>query len=78
MDPDPNQDTHAYQRPSSNSHVVILHEKLIRRKSDRYMANIGLAFHKLGYKVTILTSQYDKHDCIGDFKVGSESILNKL
>lgn len=69
MDSDPNEDTRVFQRPTSNSHVIIFHEKLIRRKEDRYVINIGLAFQKLGYRVTILTSQFDKHDCIGDVKV---------
>lgn len=70
MDPDQNEDTRVFHRPSGISHVIIFHEKLIRRKEDRYVINIGLAFQKLGYKVTILTSQYDKHDCVADVKVG--------
>lgn len=69
MDPDPNEDTRVFEKPSGTSHVIIFHEKLMRRKADRYIINIGLALQKLGYSVTILTSQYDKHDCIVDVKV---------
>ncbi|XP_023027732.1 alpha-1,3/1,6-mannosyltransferase ALG2 [Leptinotarsa decemlineata] len=66
-------EAHTVERPTQEPHVVILHEKLIKRKSDRYILNIGLAFRKLGYKVTIVTSQYDKNDCIADIRF-SDSI----
>ncbi|CAH1119751.1 unnamed protein product [Phaedon cochleariae] len=69
-------ETHIFERPTDQSHVLIIHEKLMKRKTDRYILNIALAYHKLGYKVTILTSQYDKHDCIGDVKFAdSVSVL---
>nr|CAH7753869.1 unnamed protein product [Callosobruchus chinensis] len=59
-------DAQGFQRPSAESHVVILHEKLTKRKTDRYLLNIGLAYEKIGYKVSMLTSQYDKDDCVAD------------
>ncbi|KAJ8967734.1 hypothetical protein NQ317_009796 [Molorchus minor] len=56
----------AERSPPVEPHVVFLHEKLIKRKSDRYIINLGLAFNKIGYKVTLYTSQYDKHDYVSD------------
>ncbi|VEN51472.1 unnamed protein product [Callosobruchus maculatus] len=60
------QEGRGFQRPTEESHVVILHEKLTKRKTDRYIINIGLAYEKIGYKVSMLTSQYDKDDCVAD------------
>lgn len=58
-------------------HVVILHEKLIKRKTDRYIINLGLAFSKIGYTVTLFTSQYDKNESIADIPVSSNFFFLK-
>lgn len=58
------------------SQVIIFHEKLGRRKIDRYIINIALAYQKLGHKVRILTSQYERHDCITDIRVFIFNIIN--
>ncbi|KAG5888437.1 hypothetical protein JTB14_020211 [Gonioctena quinquepunctata] len=64
--------TRSVARQTEDPHVVILHEKLIKRKTDRYILNLGLAYRKNGYKVTIVTSQYDKNDCIADIKFSDQ------
>lgn len=50
-------------------HVVILHEKFGRRSIDRYIANIALIIEKIGYKVTLYTTNFNKHNCIQDLPV---------
>ncbi|XP_018579392.1 alpha-1,3/1,6-mannosyltransferase ALG2-like [Anoplophora glabripennis] len=60
-------DDSVQERPQvAAPHVLILHEKLIKRKTDRYVINLGLAFSKIGYKVTMFTSQYDKNENVAD------------
>ncbi|CAG9855589.1 unnamed protein product [Phyllotreta striolata] len=46
--------------------VVILHEKIGRRKSDRYILNIALAYQKLGYEINILTTQFEAQDVLNE------------
>ncbi|XP_056637740.1 alpha-1,3/1,6-mannosyltransferase ALG2-like [Diorhabda sublineata] len=53
---------------SEKPHVVILHERLARKKEDRYMLNIALAYQKIGYKVTILTSHYERDHSFTDIR----------
>lgn len=65
-------DVNVQERPQPTVlHAVILHEKLIKRKTDRYVLNLGLAFSKIGYKVTLFTSQYDRNESIADISVSS-------
>ncbi|CAH0545789.1 unnamed protein product [Brassicogethes aeneus] len=52
--------------PLENKKIVFLHEKLTKRRSDRYIVNIALAFQKIGYDVDIYTTFFDPYDCIED------------
>ncbi|XP_072389761.1 alpha-1,3/1,6-mannosyltransferase ALG2-like [Diabrotica undecimpunctata] len=56
-------------------HVVILHERLSRRKSDRYILNIALAYYKIGYKVSILTSEFERNEAITDIRFAGKVAL---
>lgn len=71
MDSEPNiicKTPPTYQN-QEDSHAIILHDKLTRRKIDRYIINIALALRKLGFKVTILTPEFEKADALSDIKV---------
>lgn len=52
-----------------NSHVVILREKLLKTKEDRYIVNIAEALRNSGHNITILTSQFDPIDCLPELDV---------
>ncbi|KAL1516946.1 hypothetical protein ABEB36_000773 [Hypothenemus hampei] len=51
------------------THVIILREKLAKRKCDRYLLNMALAYQQLGNKVTLCTSQYNQIETFDDIKV---------
>ncbi|XP_076263443.1 uncharacterized protein LOC143198217 [Rhynchophorus ferrugineus] len=70
MEPTSNEVVQLPRRPTETAreHVVILHEKLAKRKSDRYILNLALAYHHLGYKVTVITTQYNKGESLEDLE----------
>lgn len=51
------------------SHVVILREKLLKTKEDRYIVNIAEALRHSGHHVTILTSEFHPVDCLPELDV---------
>ncbi|KAH1003578.1 alpha-1,3/1,6-mannosyltransferase ALG2 isoform X1 [Dendroctonus ponderosae] len=54
--------------PPDISQIIFLHEKLAKRKCDRFLLNLALAYHQMGHKVVLYTSQYNRSETIDDFK----------
>ncbi|XP_022918656.1 alpha-1,3/1,6-mannosyltransferase ALG2-like [Onthophagus taurus] len=44
-------------------HVVFMHNKLRRRKDDRYIVDLANGLKDHGHKVTILTTEVDRNNC---------------
>lgn len=54
---------------SQGYHVVIIREKLEKTREDRYIVSIAEALKKSGHYVTILTSYFDRNDCLPELEV---------
>ncbi|XP_050311796.1 uncharacterized protein LOC126747297 [Anthonomus grandis grandis] len=54
-------------RPVSRT-VYFLHERLAKRRRDRYLINLARAYHQLGFRVTFYTSSYNRAEDLDDTK----------
>ncbi|XP_060519859.1 alpha-1,3/1,6-mannosyltransferase ALG2-like [Cylas formicarius] len=43
-------------------HVVVLHVGLAKNRGDRYILNLALAYHEIGYRVTVVTDRFSKSE----------------
>lgn len=50
-------------------HVVIMREKLEKTREDRYIVSIAEALKKSGHFVTILTTSFNRNDCLPELEV---------
>lgn len=53
-----------------NHDIIILHDRIAKRREDRYIVNFAQCLESSGFQVTVLTSEVDeKNNCLDDIKV---------
>lgn len=58
-------------------HVVILRQRLGKRREDRYMINLAEALRYYDHSVRFLTSYFDPGNCLGEVEVSVGSVEGK-
>ncbi|XP_045463349.1 alpha-1,3/1,6-mannosyltransferase ALG2-like [Harmonia axyridis] len=61
-----------------NHDIIILHDRIARRREDRYIVNFAQCLESSGYQVTLVTSEVDeKNNCLDDIKLAGNIKIEK-